>query len=186
MLRTALGLAIGAALAGCGPVDTNGSGPATTAADAGTPATGAPATGAPATGNGGGNAGAPAAPGKGSPAPSLSIVSPRNGDECEVGEEDHEHDHSRCGVEISLSGAVLAPPGRCGGSSGTCGHIDFFIDGTSCGSPNTQASTTSFDPKLDKCPSIEGQHTFSSELRDDHGARLASSQNVTVFVKRHE
>lgn len=159
MRRTLGALAAAALAAACGPVDTSGNG-AISAADGGA---GSPMGGAP----GGGNA------------VTISIVEPRDGDECEI----DEHHGGGCKVTVSVTGAVLAAPGACGGSRGSCGHVDFYIDGTACGSPNTQASTRSFEAQPGKCPSVQGQHVFSCELRNDRGERLAASQTVTVRVK---
>lgn len=162
MRRTFQALAAAALAVACGPVDTTGSG-ATAAAD-------------------GGGAAPPSGASGGGSAVTISIVEPRDGDECEL----EEHHGGGCKVTVSVAGAVLAAPGSCGGSKGPCGHIDFYIDGTACGSPNTQAWTKSFEAQPGKCPSVQGQHVFSCELRDDRGQRLAASQSVTVRVKQED
>ena len=163
-----LGCAAAAAVfAACGPVDTSGSG--ATGTDGGATIGGGAAPDA-------GASGAPAS------TATIRIAAPEGGEDCKVSSKGKSEDHP-CTVKVNVSGAVLAAPGQCGGSSGTCGHIDFFIDGTACGSPNVQTATTTFDAQPLKCPNPSGQHAFSCELRDDRGNRLASSQTVAVRVE---
>ena len=162
MRRTLGALAAAALAAACGPVDTTGSGAASggVASGAGNPASGGPGAGSHI---------------------AISIVEPRDGEDCDLDEE-----HRGCKVTVSVAGAVLAAPGACGGSQGSCGHVDFYIDGTACGSPNTQAWTRSFAAEPGKCPSVQGEHAFSCQLRNDRGELLAASQSVTVRVKQED
>jgi hypothetical protein len=116
-------------------------------------------------------------PGASPPAIGVHIVSPADGDKCEV------DDHGTCGVSVAVSGGRLAAPGNCGGAQG-CGHIDLFIDGTACGSPNVQSSSDNLTANFARCEKVEGKHTLMCELRDDRSALLAQSQVVRVEVKK--
>jgi len=106
----------------------------------------------------------------------VRIVSPTDGDKCQA------DDHGNCGISVAVSGATLAAPGSCGGSQ-RCGHIDLYIDGTACGSPNVQSSSDSIAANFGRCEKIKGKHTLMCELRDDRGELLARSQAVRIEVK---
>jgi hypothetical protein len=112
--------------------------------------------------------------------PAIAIVSPADGEACEA----DKHDKS-CPVVVAISNAVLASRGTCGGSSGSCGHIVLFVDGTACGSPNNEASSTQLQALFGRCKKFDGPHTLNCELRDDRDRTLARSRMVTVQVKRH-
>jgi hypothetical protein len=109
----------------------------------------------------------------------VRIVSPPDGEKCNADAQ------GNCGISVAVSGARLAAPGRCGGSQG-CGHIDLYIDGTACGSPNVQSSSDNITANFGRCGKIEGKHTLMCELRDDRGALLARSQDVRVDVKKED
>ena len=106
----------------------------------------------------------------------VRIVSPADGDKCNA---------DNCGISVAVSGATLAAPGRCGGAQ-ACGHIDVYIDGTACGSPNVQSSSDNIAANFGRCGKIEGKHTVVCELRSDNGALLARSQEVRVEVKKED
>ena len=106
----------------------------------------------------------------------VRIVSPADGDKCSA---------DNCGISVAVSGATLAAPGRCGGAQ-ACGHIEVYIDGTACGSPNVQSSSNNITANFGRCGKIEGKHTLMCELRDDRGALLARSQEVRVEVKKED
>jgi hypothetical protein len=114
--------------------------------------------------------------GLGGPPIEVRITSPSDGDKCEADA------HGNCGVSVAVSGATLAAPGRCGGAQ-RCGHIDLYIDGSACGSPNVQSSSADFAANFGRCEKIQGKHMLMCELRDDRGALLARSQSVRVEVK---
>jgi hypothetical protein len=152
-LGTGLALAVAAA---CGPVDLDG---------------GAAGSGASA------DAGAidAGASGVAGPAPGIQIASPADGEACKT-----KH-HGSCPFSVAVTGAALAAPGRCGGVS-PCGHVDLYVDGTQCGSPNAQAGTSDVQADFSRCPKEEGNHAVLCELRDDRGNLLARSQVVNVRV----
>ena len=106
----------------------------------------------------------------------VRIVSPADGDKCEA------DSHGNCGISVAVSGATLAAPGSCNGAQ-RCGHIDLYIDGTACGSPNVQSSSNNIAANFGRCEKIKGKHTLMCELRDDRSALLARSQAVRVEVK---
>ena len=143
---------------GCGPIDQSG--------------------GISVGGGGPSDAGVPDAGGGGVSLPAIDvrIVNPGDGEKCKA------DDHGNCPVSIAVSGATLAQPGRCGAVQ-RCGHIDVFIDGTACGSPNVQSSSDNVTANFGRCGKVEGKHTLMVELRDDRGALLARSQVVQVEVK---
>ena len=114
--------------------------------------------------------------GVGGPPIDVRIVSPADGEKCEADA------HGSCGISVAVSGATLAAPGRCGEAQ-RCGHIDLYIDGTACGSPNVQSSSDNIAANFGRCEKIKGKHTLMCELRDDRGALLARSQAVRVEVK---
>jgi hypothetical protein len=110
------------------------------------------------------------------PVVEVRIVSPANGEKCNA-------DH--CGISVAVSGATLAAPGRCGGAQG-CGHIDVYIDGTACGSPNVQSSSDNISANFGRCKKTEGKHMVMCELRNDNGALLARSQEVRIEVEKED
>lgn len=146
---------LAAALA-CGPLDQGGSGPLD---------------------NGGGSTGGGS---DGGAAPSIVIVSPQDGATCEADEHD-----GTCPVVVTVSGAVLAPRGKCGGSRGTCGHVELFVDGTACGSPNHESGSSALVAEFGRCNKLDGTHTVACELRDDGERTLARSRSITLQVQRH-
>lgn len=154
-----------AVLAACVPVDTGAGG----SADSGVVGT----TGG-SVGSGGGGSAGPASHA------SIAFLSPEDGSSCTL-----DHDQT-CPVQVAVDGAVLANAGRCGGSSGSCGHVDLYIDGAACGRPNTSAGTSSFSARLGKCGSPTGQHNFYCELRDDRGDLLATSATISVHVANED
>src|SRR5438045_3107114 len=115
--------------------------------------------------------------GVGGPPIDVRIVSPTDGEKCEADA------HGNCGISVAVSGATLAAPGRCGGAQ-RCGHIDLYVDGTACGSPNVQSSSDNIAANFGRCAKIEGKHTVMCELRNDNGALLARSQEVRIEVKK--
>ena len=108
------------------------------------------------------------------PRPDVRIVSPADGDKCSA---------DNCGISVAVSGGTVAAAGRCGGAQG-CGHIDLYIDGAACGSPNVQSSSDNIAANFGRCAKIEGKHTVMCELRNDNGALLARSQEVRIEVKK--
>src|SRR3954470_9935025 len=102
-LATAMTAAL---LVACGPIDQSGAD-----GDAGGGAIG------------GSDAGAAGPVDAGAPARVVTarIVSPRDRDKCDA------DDAGRCAIALEISGASLAPPGRCGSAS-PCGHVDLFLD----------------------------------------------------------
>jgi hypothetical protein len=128
----------------------------------------------------GGTSASDAGPGSASgPAIDVRIVSPADGKTCKADE------HGKCKISVAVSGGTLAPPGRCGRVQG-CGHLDVYIDGTACGSPNVQSSSANIDANFGRCEKIQGAHTLICELRDDRGALLARSQAVRIEVEKDD
>jgi len=128
----------------------------------------------------GGAAGSDAGVGGASPpAVDIRIVSPADGEKCNA------DGNGNCGISVAVSGARLAAPGRCGGAQ-RCGHVDVYIDGTACGSPNVQSSSDNIAANFGRCGKIEGKHTLVCELRNDSGSLLARSQEVRVEVKKED
>jgi len=147
-------------LVGCGPIDQSaGTGLAGNGSDGGV---------------------ADAGVGTGSlPAIDVRIVNPADGEKCEA------DDHGICPISVAVSGATLAEPGRCGATQ-RCGHIDVFIDGTACGSPNVQSGSDNIAANFGRCGKIEEKHTLMVELRDDRGVLLARSPVVQIDVKKED
>ena len=113
------------------------------------------------------------------PAVDIHVVSPTDGATCKA------DDHGNCPISVAVSGATLAAPGRCGAAQ-PCGHIDLYIDGTACGSPNVQSSSDDITASFGRCKKIEGTHTLLCELRDDRNALLARSPEVRLEVKKED
>jgi hypothetical protein len=113
------------------------------------------------------------------PAIDVRIVSPADGEKCNA------DDQGSCGISVAVSGATVAAPGRCDGAQG-CGHIDLYIDGTACGTPNVQSSSDNLTASFGRCGKVEGKHTLMVELRSDGGALLARSQVVHIDVKKEK
>jgi hypothetical protein len=113
------------------------------------------------------------------PAIELRIVAPGDGEKCKADE------HGSCSISIAVSGATLAAPGRCGGAQ-QCGHVDLYIDGNACGSPNVQSGSDGIAANFSRCDKVQGKHTLLAELRDDQGALLARSQAVRIEVEKHD
>lgn len=114
------------------------------------------------------------------PGPGVAIVSPAPGQTCVP----DKHQKS-CPVTASVSGATLAEPGACGSAAAPCGHLELFVDGTACGNPNNESSSSSLPALLGRCDKVDGTHTLSCELRDDREQTLATSAPVTLQVQRH-
>ena len=94
-------------------------------------------------------------------------------------------------VVLSTSGITLKDPGTCAGAAG-CGHVELFIDGTTCNdhedsaSPkpyNSAASSSAAKAGLDYCPSfpsVAGSHTLRAELHNDDLTPVTDSSGVTL------
>jgi hypothetical protein len=143
------------AAAACGPIDQSGG----SAAGGGAPDAGA---------------------GGASPAPiEVRIVAPPNGEKCKA------DGNGSCAISVAVSGATVAPPGRCAGAQ-RCGHIDLYVDGKACGSPNAQSGADDFTANFNRCGKAEGEHTLQVELRDDAGTLLAQSAVVRIEVEKED
>lgn len=104
-------------------------------------------------------------------------------------------------VMLSASGILLKDPGTCLGEK-DCGHVELFIDGSTCNdledaaSPkpyNAVTSSTTSTAGLDYCPTfpmVAGGHTLRAELHHDDlspvldpsGATLADSVTFTATL----
>ena len=133
--------------------------------------------------SGGGAARAPAPDGGTGSAPAapieIRIVSPADGGKCKADA------RGSCVISVAVSGARLASPGGCGGAQ-QCGHIDLYVDGNACGSPNVQSSSDDVAANFSRCGKVEGKHALQVELRDDRGALLAQSPVVRVEVEKEK
>ncbi len=81
-------------------------------------------------------------------------------------------------IDFTVTGITLMDPGKCG-TTANCGHVEFFIDGTTCNDhsdpmhPNPYNDVASSSPGsagLDYCPSfpnVGGMHTLKAELHKD-------------------
>lgn len=127
---------------------------------------------------GSGAAFADASASTGAAAVSVVITSPPDGGAC-VPDPD-----GTCPIEVSVTGADLGARGTCAGSQTPCGHLELYVDGTACGSPNTESADSNFPALFGRCPALYGTHALVCELRDDSSALLATSPTVTVQVQQ--
>jgi hypothetical protein len=109
----------------------------------------------------------------------IRIVTPADGQSCQA------DDHDDCAVSVAVMGAIVAPRGACEGRQ-HCGHLELFIDGDACGSPNTESGSDDFLAHFARCAKAEGMHTLTCELRDDMRTLIASSGDVRIRVERKQ
>jgi hypothetical protein len=94
-------------------------------------------------------------------------------------------------IEFTVTGLMLMDPGKCG-TTANCGHVEFFIDGTTCNDHsdpmhpqpyNDVASASPATAGLDYCPmfpNVNGMHTLKAELHKDDLSAIDGASGAVV------
>lgn len=111
----------------------------------------------------------------------IAFASPPSAGAINLDQSHDSGDNQSVTFEIAVNGFALAPAGSCGGRA-NCGHLVLFVDGNSCGSPNSVSSSSSVSAHFGKCQRMDGPHVVTVELDDDNGRTLATCNPLAVNV----
>lgn len=121
----------------------------------------------------------PPGPGAPPPTPTLSILSPTDGEAVLL----EPTPDRRLPMEVALTDFTLRPPGTCIAADGPCGHVAIIVEG--CAGEdglNGLAGDTPVGARLSLCDPVEGEHLIELRLLDDAGGDLGVSDSVSVLA----
>lgn len=119
----------------------------------------------------------------------IAITSPKDGDSVPFSAS-----NTDVNISFTTTNITLMDVGKCG-TTANCGHVEAFIDGTTCNDKsnpaavkpyNDSASASPMTAGLDYCPKfpdVAGSHMLTLELHKDDLSPIKGADGTTVSAK---